>query len=858
MTTPTPSNDATLRVTPSAPVTPAYPSESQFAPGTMIAGRYRVVSMLGKGGMGEVYRADDLKLGQPVALKFLPRAYERDAMLLAQLHEEVRMGRQITHPNVCRIYDIGEEASGHFVAMELVDGEDLGRLLRRIGRLPPDKAAEIARGIAAGLAAAHAKGILHRDLKPANVMVDGDGEARITDFGLAMPAHEAIASSIVVGTPAYLAPEQLQGEAATVQSDLYAFGLVMYEMFTGRRARAGRTLRELAEEVTTEIALPSTHVRELDPAIERIITRCLERDPARRPGSAREVFDALPGGDRLAAAVAAGQTPSPRAVAAAGEDGTLSLMAAWSWAGAFAVLLACALGIASQWRIMNLRPFDKAPAVLDEKAAEIAEAVGVTAGAYRNSGFTPNHNYLSWIERNDRSPQRFAHLDRGPAPVRYWTRSSTAPLTPLSDRAAATEDDPPRQSRDDTLIELDPAGRLITLAAAPPRASRRSAAEWSPLFAFAKLDPAKLHAVAPRGLPPLFAEERAAWDGVWPDDPSKPLHVEAAANRGVPVWFRVSGPWDDRAAQRAFSNTALSKYLTLLIALMVALAAVLAWRNFRLRRGDRRGAVRVAALVVVIEVVAGVLLGDHHLTITHELSIVVGLLRYGLFEGALFAFFYLALEPTIRRRAPHLLIGWSRFLAGNYRDPLVGRDILIGAVAGVLHGVIAAGGNWLPGRLGWGLPSRPHVDGIGAILGFRFVLGWTVNDAETALFFAFGMTILLAGMLLLLRRRWAAVTVLYLMQATGYVFASHGDPTIIVGGLLLAALATALTVLVGPLGLIANHIMFALTFLKPVSIDFASPYAVPLMTPLVLAAAIVVFAFRTSLGRQPVFGAIED
>ena len=135
--------------------------------------------------MGEVYRADDLKLGQPVALKFLPESVDRDPARLTQLHTEVRMARQVSHPNVCRVYDVGEFEGHTFLSMEYVDGEDLSSLLRRIGRFPEDRAIEVARQICAGLAAAHDRGVVHRDLKPANIMLDGNGRIRITDFGLA-------------------------------------------------------------------------------------------------------------------------------------------------------------------------------------------------------------------------------------------------------------------------------------------------------------------------------------------------------------------------------------------------------------------------------------------------------------------------------------------------------------------------------------------------------------------------------------------------------------------------------------------------------------------------------------------------
>jgi serine/threonine-protein kinase len=173
--------------------------EGRFPPGTLLAQRYRVVSLLGRGGMGEVYRANDLLLGQTVALKFLPVQWTSDEVALARFRNEVRIARQISHPNVCRVYDIGEAEGSMYLSMEYVDGEDLTSLLRRIGMLPRDKALEIARQLCAGLAAAHDKGVLHRDLKPANIMLDGQGQLRIADFGLAGVAGEV--KDIRSGTP---------------------------------------------------------------------------------------------------------------------------------------------------------------------------------------------------------------------------------------------------------------------------------------------------------------------------------------------------------------------------------------------------------------------------------------------------------------------------------------------------------------------------------------------------------------------------------------------------------------------------------------------------------------------------------
>ena len=176
--------------------------EIRFTAGTVLAGRYRITGRLGIGGMGEVYRADDLKLKHQVALKFLPRELTFDSEALARFHREVRTARHVSHSNVCRVYDIVESDGVQFITMEYVDGEDLASLLRRIGRLPVEKAVEISRQICAGLAAAHDNGVLHRDLKPANVMLDSRGKAKITDFGLAALAEELHGKEMFAGTPA--------------------------------------------------------------------------------------------------------------------------------------------------------------------------------------------------------------------------------------------------------------------------------------------------------------------------------------------------------------------------------------------------------------------------------------------------------------------------------------------------------------------------------------------------------------------------------------------------------------------------------------------------------------------------------
>src|SRR6187455_2216090 len=314
-----PTSDSETAISPTPVQAPL--DRGHFVPGQMVGDRYRMVALLGRGGMGEVYRAEDLKLGQPVALKFLPRDVEGDADRLQRFLGEVRHALRVTHPNVCRVFDISETAGRHFISMEFVDGEDLASLLRRIRRLPEDKAVEISRQLCAGLAAAHDQGVLHRDLKPANVMIDGRGRAKITDFGLAGATAGIIGAEARAGTPQYMAPEQMRGGELSERTDVYSLGLVLYELFTGKRAFESADFNELVRLHSTTPTSPSAHLTGLNPLVERAILRALDPDPANRPPSASMLAAMLPGGDPLAMALAAGETPSPDVVARAGARG---------------------------------------------------------------------------------------------------------------------------------------------------------------------------------------------------------------------------------------------------------------------------------------------------------------------------------------------------------------------------------------------------------------------------------------------------------------------------------------------------------------------------------------------------------
>jgi Protein kinase domain/zinc-ribbon domain len=526
-------------------------SHGRFPPGAILDGRYHIIGLLGRGGMGEVYRADDLRLGQPVALKFLPDTVSRDAVLLAQFHNEVRTARQVAHPNVCRVYDIGEVDGHLFLSMEFVAGEDLSTSLRRIGRFPEDKATEMARQLCAGLAAAHERGVIHRDLKPANVMLDDAGQVRLMDFGLA--AAGAV-DSVRAGTPAYMAPEQLLGREVTPRSDIYALGLVLYELFTGRRVFSATTLNELIEQHQSgRVTPPSEIVTTIDPTIERAILRCLDSDPARRPSTALALSAALPGGDPLAAALAAGETPSPEIVAAAGEGAGLSRRVA------VAVFAAILLGVAASY-VMALRasPLEALRPeyngdVLAQKARDAIRQIGY-ADRPRDEVY-----WFDWDEslidfsRDSRNGLAWrGRLSQRPSPLVFRYRRSPFPMIGLQFHhdlltpGIVDSVDPPPIYSNQIQLTLDHQGFLTAFEAIPPQVQPATgqppAVDWTMLLKAAGLDTVSLQPAMPEWHWLAEADARVAWTGTWPDT-TLPLRIEGASLGGRPVAFQVIGPW---------------------------------------------------------------------------------------------------------------------------------------------------------------------------------------------------------------------------------------------------------------------------------------------------------------------------
>jgi hypothetical protein len=267
----------------------------RFSPGEVIAaGRYTILGPLGGGSLGEVYKAHDQIMDQDVALKFLALGQSGGDPSCSRFVSEVAMAREVAHPNVVRVYDVGQLPDGEvFLSMEFIDGEDLASLLRRAGRLSREKTVQIARELCAGLGAAHDQGVLHRDLKPSNIVIDGDGHVHIADFGVAALVPTAADEIPLAGTPAFMAPGLFHHRQPSKQSDLYALGLVLYEVATGKEPFGGVPADGL--QAVASLIPPSLLCPDIEPALERAILQCLEEDPSRRPESAEAVAAILPG-----------------------------------------------------------------------------------------------------------------------------------------------------------------------------------------------------------------------------------------------------------------------------------------------------------------------------------------------------------------------------------------------------------------------------------------------------------------------------------------------------------------------------------------------------------------------------------
>jgi serine/threonine-protein kinase len=663
-----------------------------------------------------------------------------------------------------------------------------------------------------------------------------------------------------------MAPEQLAGGEVTPRSDIYALGLVLYELFTGRRALDGRNLAEImARREQDGITQPSTIVRDLDPAIERAIMRCLETEPARRPGSALAVAASLPGGDPLAAALAAGETPSPEMVAAAGKTSALKPLGAIAGLALALGLLVLSVVLADRMLVTSIVPLPKPPMLLVERAKQILLAAGHGRDAVDSAHAFMPANFLGYLETHPElnTPQRLRSGE--PATLHFWYRGSPIVMVPTGNQVRVSQTDPPMTVADMSMVVLDPEGRLVSMAVVPPQLDPPPVSgpppgpvDWKPLFDAAGLDIGTFTTVAPEWTPSHYADTRAAWTGPQPAIPDLQLRIEAGTYRGNPVYFLRAAAWTrpSRAATTIVEHSSVTwaaALTTIAISLMFVAAGLIARHNVRKGRGDRRGAFQLAAFVSVVAFFVWLLNAKH----VANPNIEMGRFFEGqpLWAAGLLGLLYLAVEPYVRRFWPTTVVSWSRLMARQWRDPLVGRDILFGVALGVLVHVLQLGSGVLTQKLGHVLP--PAVPALDDLLGTRFVLAemgdQVFNAVLNAIFCVFGMVLLK----IMVRSEWAAVGVAIVFFTFTSSRSMSGTGVFAINLATLVLFISIIVLTIQRLGLLATVVLFLTDFViadAAITLDTSRWFFADSLLVLLVPVTMACYGFYASRGGEPLLG----
>ncbi|MEE8586892.1 MAG: protein kinase, partial [Acidobacteriota bacterium] len=668
----------------------------------------------------------------------------------------------------------------------------------------------------------------------------------------------------VSGTPAYMAPEQLAGREVTLRSDLYALGLVLYEMFTGKRVFQAQSLQELSrlhEETLPES--PAALVEGIDPATESVILRCLEKDPANRPSSALEVAAALPGGDPLARALAAGETPSPEMVAAAGQKGVLDNRSAALWLTGLLIGMVAFAWMCDRLQLHHWVDLAKPPQALADRAQEHLKSLGYDqAPADSAYGMSVAGDVLRHISSQD-SPDKWEVLRTGvPAAALFWYRQSPRSLVPNNSYQVSLRN-PPQLLSGMASIQLDMQGNLLSFEAVAPQLrpktdSPQLEADWRLLFDLAGLDLADFSAIQPEWNPPGYADTIRAWRGHYPQRPDSVIRVHAASQSGKPVYFRLLGPWSRPERTTAVTSSAVARFgaalSILLSAASLAGALLLARRNLRSGRGDRQGATRLAACIFLLSLADWCLRANHFSDLSQEWGLFIRSSGPFLFVAAFLWLLYVGLEPAVRRIWPHNLVSWTRLLRGQWRDPLVGRDVLYGATLGLAASILAFMAALTAPWLGLA-PHDPLAADLNSLSGAPQFLGSAISHSAWGLQNVLIVQFVLLALRLLLRKDWLAGSALVILFA-------FAGPSLTGGNLALIlffnlALLSLITVALMRLGLLTTAVIFMVAFALirlPITTDFSAWYGGYSLLVLAALALLGAWGFQTSRQRigQPV------
>jgi hypothetical protein len=612
---------------------------------------------------------------------------------------------------------------------------------------------------------------------------------------------------------------------------------------------------------------PSSLVKDLDPLLERVILRCLDKDPAQRLASALQVAAALPGGDPLAAALAAGETPSPEMVAAGGEtEGLRPLTALLCLLGVCAAL--CLLFfVGKRTKLVSFLPFGDSPEVLATKARDTIARLGYTdAPVDTATGFALQNNYLQHIQANQRTTTRWEVLrqDEPPAAI-FWYRQSPKLLTSIapSDNliyGRIQQGEPPLDTSGSKLAVLSLRGRLLRFEAIPPQVDDAAGpiptTDWSPLFAAAGINAQEFRPAAPKWFPLAWGDTRAAWEGTWPGRSDIPLRIEAAAYRGKPIYFDLISPWDRPERMElssGFRQNAIGQWFSIgLLFFIIGAGVWIASRNLRLRRGDLKGSVRLALFVLIVALVNWALLA-HHVSSPFEFILFILAVSIGLFFSAVTWLLYTALEPFVRRHWPGTIISWSRMLSGQFKDPVLGRDILLGALFGVASAVLEHLQPLVEAGLGKA-PERPIAVGAPyAVEGMRGALAMVFYGMTQSLSTALLVFFLFFVVRLILRKSWPAAVVVSLL----FCIPSLGAPNPVIDMLFTGPFFLAFLYVLHRYGLVALAALYftdQLADSMPITLPLNAWYAEGGLVAVIAILLVALYGFQTSRAGKPLFG----
>jgi serine/threonine-protein kinase len=510
---------------------------------------------------------------------------------------------------------------------------------------------------------------------------------------------------------------------------------------------------------------------------------------------------------------------------------------------------------------MDLAGYKKSPEIMRERGREILARLGYAQEPADDAwGFTTNGYAVSWVLENDSSPERW---DRMPDDTYlFWYREAPRPMSPeifnvMDDRAIRVgRRDPPLQESGMSLLHLDRDARLERLEVVPPQkdesAGPHAPPDWPALFREAGIDMSRYRSVEPQWAPPIYADARAAWVGPHPDRPSIEARIEAAAYRGRPVNFLVRGPWNPPTRQAPYQPSTTEKVAIAVtfgvLFVMLAGAVLMARRNLRLGRGDAAGARKLGAAILMASLVSW-LLGSSHTATFWEILVALNGFGSAVFSGFMVAVFYLAVEPYVRRRWPQTLVSWSRAISGRWRDPAVGREILIGAAGAVAITATTAVAMLLPRWLGhpWGAPiDILHNSLAGLPVAVSTVLERLIWGAIVGTATVFLLTAFRAG----LKRAWAAGAVFILFNAVTELGSDFGAGWVVATAL-WGAVAFLLMFRFGVLALVTFNWLSFLLMDFPITTDTRAWYFGAGALGLAVLAGVVVWGARTAArGRK--------